>query len=486
MTTVDLTRRVEVTRLLYDAAQKITKPLAAGERGFDYAVRDYVAQHDNEMAQALAEYVKALGSGDENEKIVSEEEGKEAHRIRHHVLLALARHFDVPEVTGFIQGILECIHYQKKGIVPVMLDQTEILGEKLAALEQGRPVVDVVAALGPLALLYADPTIMEMMVDTPERVSFVRSGTANALADADVKFASQAELRQAIDALLALGGGHISEESPTVEVRLPDGARALAVIPPAAVGSAYLYIEKVDPDKFSFSWEMLLRIGTLSPEAHELLRAAIRRHGPQTSILVIGDTRNTSDYLLNLMAESLPAEERVIVVTRSCRLPVERHPRRIHLEASNMPPESMRSMIEVAARMRPDWLVTSELYGPEAITLVQLLNTGYRALSTLCAQSPLDGLTQLETGCLAASPNLGLAEIRPMIAAAFPLIVFMKSYALPDHRVKITQMVEVAGVENDRYVLQPLFTYDNEQGMLHPTEAGKTWAERARNRIVTG
>jgi Flp pilus assembly CpaF family ATPase len=84
------------------------------------------------------------------------------------------------------------------------------------------------------------------------------------------------------------------------------------------------------------------------------------------------------------------------------------------------------------------------------------------------------------------NPNLGLAEIRPMIAAAIPLIVFMKSYALPDHRIKITEIVEVYGVEDDRYLMQPLFSYENESGLLRPTEAGRNWVERTRNRIVTG
>jgi pilus assembly protein CpaF len=486
MTTTQPNRRLEIARLLHDAVEKI-KPLPDSEWAFDYAVRNYVVQHDNEMSRQLAEYVKALGLGDEAQGgAITEEEGQENHRTRHGTLLALARHFDVPEVTGFVQGILECIHYQKMGIVPVILQQADIVAEKLAALERGEPVVDVIAALGPLALLYADPTIMAIVVDAPGRVSFVRSGTANALADADVTFTSQAELRQTVDTLMALGGGHLSEETPTVEVRLPDGARALAVIPPAAVGSAYLFIEKVDPSKFSFSWEMLLRFGTLSQEAHDLIQYAIGHQGPQPNIFVVGDTRSAKDYLLNLLAESLPPEERVIVVAEAFLLPVERHPRRIHLEPGRTPQTSVRHLLDVATRMGPTWLVTGDLQGPEALTLVQLLNSGYHALTTLCAQSPLDALTQIETMCLMSNPSLGLTEIRPMIAAAFPLIIFMKSHALPDHRIKITQMVEISGIENDRYLLQPLFTYDNEQGALNPTEAGKTWAERARNRIVTG
>jgi hypothetical protein len=139
-----------------------------------------------------------------------------------------------------------------------------------------------------------------------------------------------------------------------------------------------------------------------------------------------------------------------------------------------------------ALGMRPDWLVTGDLQGPEVMTLLQLMNTGYHALTTLCAPGPLEALTQIEAMCLMSNPSLGLPEIRQMIASAIPLIVFMKNYALPDHRIKITQVVELSGVESDRYVLQPLFTYDNTQGVLYPTAAGQTWAERARNRVIMG
>jgi len=366
---------------------------------------------------------------------------------------------------------------------------------------------DLVTLLGPLAGWYADPTVMEIIVDGPGRESVVRSGTANSLTDIGPVFSSQAELRQVIDGLMALGGITLGTGNTIGEVRFtgyqssltatPTGqgtekwtdaqtvqrARAVAVIPPTSVGSAHLFIEKIDPAKFSFTWEKLLQWGVLTTAAYDLIASAICYQGPNTNILVVGDTRNAKNYLLNLLAESLPAEERVVVVADTFQLPVARHKRRIHLEPG---PSTAQRLLEVAAHMHADWLVTGDIHGAEALSLVQLLNSGHHGLTTLCAQGPLEALTQIETLCLAANPSLGLPELRSLIASALPLIIFMKSYVLPDHRIKVTQLVEVAGVKNDRYVLQPLFFYDNDQGTLHPTEAGNTWAERARNRIIMG
>jgi pilus assembly protein CpaF len=127
-----------------------------------------------------------------------------------------------------------------------------------------------------------------------------------------------------------------------------------------------------------------------------------------------------------------------------------------------------------------------DLQGPEVFQAVQWMKSGYPLLSMLCADRPEDALAQIETMCLRTNPSLGLLEIRQMIASAFGLVVFLKTHALPDQRIRVTQVVEVGGMENDRYLLQPLFTYDNDNGALIPTEAGRTWTERKRVRWTRG
>ncbi len=59
----------------------------------------------------------------------------------------------------------------------------------------------ILTALGPLAQLYADPGVLEIMVDTPERVLVERRGR---LEDAGLNLGSPEAIRGVIDALLAL------------------------------------------------------------------------------------------------------------------------------------------------------------------------------------------------------------------------------------------------------------------------------------------
>jgi pilus assembly protein CpaF len=347
-------------------------------------------------------------------------------------------------------------------------------------MEKKMNLDSIVSILGPLAPLYAGPN-EAIVVDAPERI-YVRDPNFIELVQSPVQFESVEALRQVIDALMALGGITLSPSNSTGEVRLPDGSRVVAVIPPTAIGSPYLVIQKI-PDHTDFTWENLLKWTSLSEEAHKLLLSALHLW---TNILIVGDTRNPKNYFLNLLANSIDPKERVIVVAETHLLPVAKQPRRIHLEPGGPEKLSVSNLLEVAARMRPNWLVLGDFEGPEAIRAIQLMKSGYPTLSTLCADNPEDALAQIEMMCMRTNPSLGLMEIRQMIASAFGLVVFLKTRALPDQRIRVTQIVEVCGVDNNRYILQPLFTYDNERGLLEMTETGKGWVERKQEKWTRG
>jgi len=338
----------------------------------------------------------------------------------------------------------------------------------------------LISILGPLAPLYAGSSDA-IVVDAPDRI-YVRDPNFIELVQSPVQIDSVDTLRQVIDALMALGGLTLTPANSTGEVRLPDGSRVVAVIPPTAVGSPYLVIQKI-PDHTDFTWENLIKWTSLSDEAHELLVSALHLW---TNMLIVGDTRNPKNFLLNLLANSIDTKERVIVVAEAYQLPVAKQPRRIHLEPGGSEKLSVSQLLEIAAKMRPNWLVLSDFEGPEAMRAIQLMKSGYPTMATLCADNPEDALAQIEMMCMRTNPSLGLMEIRQMIASAFGLVVYLKTRALPDQRIRLTQIVEISGVENSRYILQPLFTYDNEQGLLEMTETGRGWVERKREKWTRG
>lgn len=320
-------------------------------------------------------------------------------------------------------------------------------------------------ALGPLAPLYSDPGVSEIMVDAPDRVYVERRGK---LEDADVAFDSPEAIQAVIDAILASGDIALGPHQTTGQVRLPDGSRFLAVIPPTATEGPCLVIRKFP--RVPLTWEDLFRFGSLTREAYALLERAIRA---QVSLLVVGGPGSGKTTITNLLAGSLPAQERVVVVEETHEMQVA-HPRRIALEVASPANLSFLALLDTAARMRPDWLVIGELRGPDALHVLQILSMGLTGITTIHATSPEDALARLETMCLMANLGLGLSQIRALIASALGLIVCQER--LLDGSRKMTHIVELRGVEGDRFLLQPLFQYNAAEGKLEATGAQAGWA----------
>jgi pilus assembly protein CpaF len=265
-----------------------------------------------------------------------------------------------------------------------------------------------------------------------------------------------------------LGGVTLGLAQTIGEIRLPDGvARMLTVLPPTAPAGPTLVIRKLIVP--TLSWEKLIGFGAISQPALDLLRSALHAH---KSILVSGGTGSGKTTVLDLLAESIPPEERLVVVEEVHEIQI-RHPRVVFLEAAAPVRVPMADLLSTAAKMRPDWLVIGELWGPEALRAVEILSRGHEGLTTIHAESVENALARLEMLCLMANVGLGLGEIRNLIASALPVITYQQRLASGARR--ITQIVELCGLEHDRYVLQPLVRYNPETDAIEATGAQPSW-----------
>jgi pilus assembly protein CpaF len=323
---------------------------------------------------------------------------------------------------------------------------------------------EILQALGPLAQLYTDPEILEILVDAPDKVTVDRDGS---LVDSGVKFRSADELRNLIDAVLAIGGMELGPECTMGHLRFPDGSRFLAVIPPTALTGPYMVLRKVRTSQITM--EQLIDWGSVTQGEYQVLQSAIQA---RLNILVTGGTGSGKSTVANLLTEEFPESERVVLVESMFELQPARH--FVHLAADGSPDQSFADLIELAAKMRPDRLVVSELTGPEAMKVLDVFNMGHDgSMATMHAANPEDALARLETMCLMANLGLGLAEIRMVIASAIQLITYQQR--LPDGSRKVTHVVELCGLDNGRYLLTPLFRYNPETESIEPTGAVPGW-----------
>jgi len=328
------------------------------------------------------------------------------------------------------------------------------------------PSNDLIKALGPLASLYTERQVTEIMVDAPNRVLVERDGN---LVDAEIHFDSIGELRRVIDNLLLVCGVTLKPGETVGDMRLPDSSnRLLVVLPPTALNSPTLVIRKWSSN--TISWDDLLHWGSVTPEAAEYLTQAM---ASEVNTLVTGGTGSGKTTFANRLAEQIPAEKRLVVVESVHEMNI-RHPRAVFLEAGQPASIAVEDLLSAASKMRPDWLIIGELRGPEAMRAIELMSTGHTSMTNLHANNPEDALARLEGLCLTARLGLELAQIRTLIAASIQMITCQHRLD-PNGKRRLTHISELHGLEEGRYVLQPLFCYNYEKDRLEPTGAKTKW-----------
>jgi pilus assembly protein CpaF len=319
----------------------------------------------------------------------------------------------------------------------LVAEQAALLGSEDRAAVETRIVRDTVG-LGPLEDLLADPLVEEVMVNGPESVYVERAGQIEAT---DVRFASEEELRNAIERILAPLGRRIDELSPMVDARLADGSRVNVVIPPLAIDGPALSIrrfgvERPGPGK-------LVELGTLSPAQCELLKVAV---AGRSSVLISGGTGSGKTTLLNALSSFIAPGERVVTIEDAAELRLQQ-PHVVRLESRPASVEgrgevSVRDLLRNALRMRPDRIVIGEVRGAEALDLLTALNTGHDgALSTVHANSPVDALGRLKTLALMAGVGLPHEAIAEQVQRGIDLVVHLER-----RRDGARQVVEIAEV----------------------------------------
>ena len=175
---------------------------------------------------------------------------------------------------------------------------------------------------------------------------------------------------------------------------------------------------------------------------------------------------------MNRIAELVPTDKRIVIVEEMSELQIE-HPQAVYLQAGEPPRMAFDEAIYASSLMRPDWQVFSEINGPAGMAALEMFSRGYTGISNIHGNSAEDSLTRLEAICLKNSPGLGPLEIRNMISAAFQLVLYQQR--LSDGSRKVTEIMEICGVENGRYVLQRLFRFNPEAWQLEPTGAKPKW-----------
>ena len=328
----------------------------------------------------------------------------------------------------------------------------------LTAIEKARIVEEIsadVIGYGAITPYLDDPDVTEIMANNTDGIWIERRGL---IEDTGVSFPDDASLRRVIDRIVAAIGRRIDESSPMVDARLPDGSRVNAVIPPLAVDGPALTIRKFS--KMVLGPEDYIRTGSATPMLMDFLATCVEG---KLNILVSGGTGTGKTTLLNVLSNFIPAGDRIVTIEDAVELRLnQRHVVRLEARPSNIEGRgevTIRDLVRNALRMRPDRIIVGECRSGEALDMLQAMNTGHEgSLGTLHANTPRDALSRMETMVLMAGLDLPIRAIREQIASALDLIVHISR--LRDGTRRITQVVEVVGMENETITANAIFDFD--------------------------
>ncbi len=281
-------------------------------------------------------------------------------------------------------------------------------------------------ALGPLAGYAAHPETTDLFVNG-EAGLWIDAG--HGLINVSAWQLGETEVRELAVRLIALGGRHIDEASPCVDVRLADGIRVHAVLPPVSSTGTLLSIRlphALDRSLGALADAGLFGVGEASAARLNRLRAAVR--GRQ-NLLITGAAGSGKTTLLAALLGEAPAEERIVVIEDVAELRI-RHPHVVALEARQANLEGagrigLEALVREALRMRPDRLVLGECRGSEIRELLAALNTGHDGgAGTLHANSLEDVPARLEA--LGALAGMSAAAVARQTVSAIGLVLHLE------------------------------------------------------------
>lgn len=276
---------------------------------------------------------------------------------------------------------------------------------------------DAGSPFGPLGALVADASVTDVVANGPRGVWVDRGDGMERVP----LVLTEAELRSLAVRLVGLGGRHLDEAAPIVDVRVGDGVRVHAVLAPLSTDGTCLSIRL--PRARPPSIDELVGTGMLAADEAAVLRGLV---GARANILITGAAGSGKTTLLAALLAEASHRERIVVIEDVAELRID-HPHVVFLQSRQPNLEGLggvglERLVREAMRMRPDRLVLGECRGAEIRDLLSALNTGHDGgAGTLHANSLEDVPARLEA--LGALAGLGVEATARQAVSAIGAVV---------------------------------------------------------------
>jgi pilus assembly protein CpaF len=276
----------------------------------------------------------------------------------------------------------------------------------------------IIPFLKPIKHLLESGTISEIMVNPDSSVWIEESGRIQLLPG--IRF-GDGTLQTALEVIANRFGKKLDAGSPILNLRLPDGSRMAALIPPVVNPQPMLTIRKFTSRGFTV--QDLIEREMLTALQTEQLAESIK-HGD--NLLISGATSSGKSTLLNVLSGFIPDEDRILILEDVAEL----HIRKPHVISAEAQLDTHKSQIgfadllKAALRHRPDRIIVGEIRGTEARVFLDALNTGHRgSLTTIHANGAEDALHRLSQLALRGSGGVSLKDVEEKCRRSIDVVI---------------------------------------------------------------
>jgi len=278
----------------------------------------------------------------------------------------------------------------------------------------------IIPFLKPIEQLLESKTISEIMINPDNTVWIEEKAEIRQLPDLHF---DEGALLTGLEVIANRFGKRLDADSPIMNLRLPDGSRMAAMIPPIVNPNPLVTIRKFTSRGLTLT--DLVHAEMLTEEHGELLTDAVRN---RENILIAGGTGSGKSTLLGVLADAIPDQERILLIEDTAEL----HIRKPHVVATESQKDTHRSavtfndLLQAILRHRPDRIIVGEVRGVEALTILDAMNTGHRGtLATIHASSAEEALRRLAGLAIRSAANLQLSVAEEDAARSLDLIVYI-------------------------------------------------------------
>jgi len=358
------------------------------------------------------------------------------------------------------------------------LDRHNLNGENpfvqyLAKCHVKKQVKDILFGYGPLEDLIRMPNISEIMVVSRDKIYVEKEGV---LERSGRRFVSDEVTVAIIERIVNRVGRRINTAEPLVDARLLDGSRVNAVIAPLALSGPCLTIRKFPSKKMLI--DDLVKKGAITTVVKEFLKACVE---VGCNILISGGTGTGKTTMLNCLSDFIPEKDRIVTIEDTAELQLQKdHVVRMETKTANLEGTgeyTIRDLVKNSLRMRPDRIVVGECRGPEALDMLQAMNTGHDgSMTTIHANNAEDVIGRLEV-LVQTAADLPVSSILSQIGSAIDIVIQLTR--MRNGRRCVSQVTEFIGYDKAEGVLRTkdIFRLDGEteDAKLMPTGALPTF-----------